>query len=144
MYKQCLENRNAISSKLNFLEIFQSRIFYIVILPKDILYAWVIYCIRYTVYFFRLVPGYFVYRGPDEIEEYYIYNISSYKTQVCNTDYIFASMSFKRSLLSFFLSVCLPTIIANLIGHMTNYFGSHKFDVAVGVNLTLLLVLTTM
>jgi hypothetical protein len=43
-----------------------------------------------------------------------------------------------------FLTENLPTIIANIIGHLTNWFHLTNFDTAVGVNLTLLLVLTTM
>ncbi len=63
---------------------------------------------------------------------------------MCGSDYIIGSVTFERSLLGFFLTVCLPTLIANIIGHFTNYFAEYKFDVAIGVNLTLLLVITTM
>ena len=51
---------------------------------------------------------------------------------------------FGRSLLGSLLTDCLPTIIANVIGHMTNYYSKYDFDVAIGVNLTILLVITTM
>ena len=40
------------------------------------------------------------------------------------------------------LTDCLPTIIVNIIGHLTNFF--HLFELSVGVNLTNLLVITTM
>ncbi len=50
----------------------------------------------------------------------------------------------QRELLGFLLTVCLPTIITFIMGHLTNYFHRNHFDAAVGVNLTLLLVLTTM
>jgi hypothetical protein len=33
---------------------------------------------------------------------------------------------------------------ANLIGHVSNYYDESHFDVAIGVNITILLVLTTM
>ena len=93
---------------------------------------------------FSLNPGYFIYKGSFEKDEYLIFNKSLYLTKMCDTSHIFASLTFKRGLLGFFLTVCLPTLISNFIGHTTNYFGETRFDVAIGVNLTLLLVLTTM
>jgi hypothetical protein len=89
------------------------------------------------------VPGHFIYNGPSAIDEYMISNLSIYETQLCKTDHIFASITMQRGLLGFFLTVCLPTLVANVIGHITNYFADSRFDVAIGVNLTLLLVLTT-
>ena len=50
---------------------------------------------------------------------------------------------FQRDLLGFVLAVCLPTMIAFLMGYLTNYFEENHFDAAIGVNLTILLVLTT-
>jgi hypothetical protein len=67
-----------------------------------------------------------------------------YSKEDCGTDCIHVRLIFERSLLGFFLTVCLPTLISNFIGHITNYLGESRFDVAIGVNLTLLLVLTTM
>ena len=49
-----------------------------------------------------------------------------------------------RNLDGFIMTTALPSIIANIIGHATNYFRQDYFDVAIGVNLTILLVLTTM
>jgi hypothetical protein len=94
--------------------------------------------------YFSLQPGYFIYRGSGEKDEYIIFNTTIFKTQLCGSNYVFASIVFGRSLLGFFLTVCLPSILAILIGHMTNFFGDNKFDVAIGVNLTLMLVITTM
>ena len=42
------------------------------------------------------------------------------------------------------ITTALPSVLANTVGHFTNYFGDDNFDAAVGVNLTILLVLTTM
>ena len=44
----------------------------------------------------------------------------------------------------FTMTTFLPTITANLMGHCTNHFGSEHFELAIGVNLTIMLVLTTM
>ena len=50
---------------------------------------------------------------------------------------------FSRTLNGFIFTTLLPTILANIVGHTTNYFGDH-FDAAIGVNLTIMLVITTM
>jgi hypothetical protein len=34
--------------------------------------------------------------------------------------------------------------LANLIGHVSNYYDEAHFDVAIGVNITIMLVITTM
>jgi hypothetical protein len=73
-----------------------------------------------------------------------VLNTTLTKSNICGANHTVAELSFNRSILGFFLTVCLPTIVANLIGHLTNYFGNEKFDAAIGVNLTLLLVITTM
>ena len=38
----------------------------------------------------------------------------------------------------------LPTVAANLIGYATNFFVDYAFEAALGVNLTIMLVITTM
>ena len=59
-------------------------------------------------------------------------------------DVIHGKMLLDRKLDGFIITTALPSIIANIIGHSTNYFRQDNFDVAIGVNLTILLVLTTM
>ena len=49
---------------------------------------------------------------------------------------------FGRNINRFIVTTAIPTITSNIIGHTTNYFGD--FEAAVGVNLTILLVLITM
>ena len=49
-----------------------------------------------------------------------------------------------RKLLGNILTVYVPTILLNLIGHSTNYFKSFFFEAVVTVNLTCMLVLVTM
>ena len=51
---------------------------------------------------------------------------------------------FGRNPMGFVLSSCLPAVIANLLGHTTNYFDEVYFELAIGVNLTIMLVITTM
>merc|ERR1719495_1437323 len=49
-----------------------------------------------------------------------------------------------RRLLSNTLTVYLPTILLNLIGHLTVYFKPFFFEAIITVNLTVMLVITTM
>ena len=48
----------------------------------------------------------------------------------------------QRRLLSLILTTFLPTIFITITGHMSNYF-KDSFDVIMGMNVTVLLVLTT-
>merc|ERR1719310_1944416 len=49
-----------------------------------------------------------------------------------------------RRLLSNILTVYLPTVLLNLIGHLTVYFKPFFFEAIITVNLTVMLVITTM
>jgi hypothetical protein len=53
-------------------------------------------------------------------------------------------IQFDRNLLGCALTTFLPTLISIAIAHITNFFGQESFDSSIGVNLTLLLVITTM
>ena len=55
-----------------------------------------------------------------------------------------ASLQFGRKLQTFILNTCLPTILANLVGHTTNFINRKFFHVTITVNLTVMLVITTM
>ena len=57
---------------------------------------------------------------------------------------IYGNVVLDRDLAGFLITTVIPTLFANIIGHATNYFDEGMFDAAVGVNLTILLVLTTM
>ena len=49
-----------------------------------------------------------------------------------------------RRLLGVFMTVYMPTILMNIIGHSTNYLRPLYFEAVISVNLTVMLVLTTM
>ena len=55
-----------------------------------------------------------------------------------------ASIRFGRQLQDFILNICLPTILANIVGHVTNYINRKYFHITITVNLTVMLVITTM
>merc|ERR1719317_87764 len=54
------------------------------------------------------------------------------------------SISLGRQLLGTILTIFLPTVLLNLIDHATNFFKAFFFEAVVTVNLTAMLVLTTM
>jgi hypothetical protein len=57
---------------------------------------------------------------------------------------VVAKIIFGRNVNGFLLTSCLPTIICDLVGHLTNFYFISDFEVATSVNLTLMLVITTM
>ena len=50
----------------------------------------------------------------------------------------------QRRLLSLILTAFIPTLILNVIGHMSNYFKEFFFEGLMSLNVTVMLVLTTM
>ena len=49
----------------------------------------------------------------------------------------------QRRLLSLILTTFIPTIILNVIGHMSNYFKEFFFEGIMSLNITVMLALTT-
>ena len=50
----------------------------------------------------------------------------------------------QRRLLSLILTTFLPTILMNIIGHMSNYYKENFFEGLMAMNVTVMLVLTTL
>ena len=50
----------------------------------------------------------------------------------------------QRRLLSLILTTFLPTILMNIIGHMSNYYKEEHFPHLMAMNVTVMLVLTTL
>ena len=50
----------------------------------------------------------------------------------------------QRRLLSLILTTFLPTILMNIIGHMSNYFKEDCFEGLMSMNVTVMLLLTTL
>ena len=61
-----------------------------------------------------------------------------------NLEYIQTFVVIQRKLLSIVLTTFIPTIILNVIGHMSNYFKEFFFEGLMSLNVTVMLVLTTM
>ena len=81
-----------------------------------------------------LTPGLLKYLGPAELTQYYVqrYSIGENK----NGKGLRTSITFGRRLLGTLLTVYLPTILLNVIGHATNFFKPFFFEAVVTVNLT--------
>ncbi len=50
----------------------------------------------------------------------------------------------QRRLLGLILTTFLPTILMNIVGHMSNYFKEDSFDGLMSMNVTVMLMLTTL
>ena len=73
------------------------------------------------------------------------YNVFfSVRFHIDEQNLILGKMVLVRNIKGFIITTALPSFLANIIGHMTNYFKEESFDAVIGVNLTILLVLTTM
>ena len=87
-------------------------------------------------------PSFAAYSGAEKIFEYVMVD-----HQMCyksNGNYVEFVFMLQRNYLSFVMTSFTPTVMAFLIAYSTNFFPQDSFDAAIGVNLTLLLVLTTM
>ena len=95
--------------------------------------------------FVELIVGSLKHQGPKELTRYFI---RDNKMFVVDLQSGFQGISFEvtlgRRLLATLLTVFLPTSLLNVIGHSTNYFKAFFFEAVVTVNLTVMLVLTTM
>ena len=94
--------------------------------------------------FVDLMPGTREYLGPKELTQYFVKRTGIEKYKKMGKKGVRVSITLGRRLLGVFLTVYFPTILLNLIGHSTNYFKAFFFEAVVTVNLTCMLVLTTM
>ena len=88
-----------------------------------------------------MFPDEFEYQGPIDLTEYTI-NKMSMDAKKDGTVRI--EISIHRRLLSLFLTTFLPTILLPMMGHVTNYFNDSFFEGKMAVNVTVMLMLTTM
>ena len=83
--------------------------------------------------------------GPVELTQYFIRNTEMNINLIGNKQQaVVFKVTLGRRLLGTVLTVFLPTILMNVVGHGANYFKAFFFEAVVSVNLTVMLVLTTM
>jgi len=79
-----------------------------------------------------------------DLSKYYIKQWKYQPKETNNGLGVEASIYLGRRLLSILTTVYIPSILLNIIGHITNYFKPFYFESAIAVNLTVMLVLTSM
>ena len=83
-----------------------------------------------------LSPGDLTYQGPEELTQYYVKNFMIGETMLDDIKVLRVSITLGRRLLGTILTVYLPTVLLNIIGHATNFFKPFFFEAVVTVNLT--------
>ena len=92
-----------------------------------------------------IVTGNLTYSGPVELTQYFIKKqVFSKRRDNQGVKITFVSIFLGRRLLSIILTVFVPTLILNIVGHSSNYFKEFFFEAVISVNVTAMLVLTTM
>ena len=84
------------------------------------------------------------YIGSPDLSLYYLLGKAQKNRVVGSTRRVVVELVFGRRLLSIILTVFIPTLLLNLIGHSTNYFKPFFFEAVISLNVTVMLVLTTM
>ena len=85
------------------------------------------------------------YSGPLDLTQYFIKKkvfldkINDTGMKILHVDFYLG-----RPLLSIILTVFAPTVILNIVGHSSNYFKEFFFEAVISLNVTVMLVLTTM
>ena len=85
------------------------------------------------------------YSGPLDLTQYFIKKkVFLDKMNNKRVKILYVDFYLGRRLLSIVLTVFAPTIILNVVGHSSNYFKEFFFEAVISVNVTAMLVLTTM
>ena len=81
------------------------------------------------------------YQGPVELTQYFVRDTQMFLELLKDEQQaIVLEATLGRRLLGTLLTIFLPTILLNVIGHATNYFKAFFFEAVVSVNLTVMLV----
>ena len=84
------------------------------------------------------------YLGPTDLVQYFIRDTSMVTTLDNGRQGVRVYVVMGRRILSSILTVYLPTVLLNIMGHITVFFKPFFFEAIITVNLTVMLVLTTM
>ena len=92
-----------------------------------------------------ILVGTLEYSGPLELVQYFVKKQTFHKEELeGGIGVLYVDIYLGRRLLSIILTVFAPTVILNLVGHASNYFREFFFEAVISVNVTAMLVLTTM
>ena len=92
----------------------------------------------------KLSNGSLEYWGPVELAQYFVRSTVMQEFEYRDRGGVRVLVVFGRRLLSNILTVYVPTVLLNTMGHITVYFKPFFFEAIITVNLTVMLVLTTM
>ena len=84
------------------------------------------------------------YSGPLDLTQYFIRKRKMYSRKVSGRKMVFVDVFLGRRLLSIIMTVFIPSIILNFVGHASNFFKEFFFEAIISVNVTTMLVITTM
>ena len=82
--------------------------------------------------------------GPTEHKQYAVTGCKMEVTKFQGQQILKVEVMLERKLLGLVLTIFFPTLLLNIISYFTSFFGDSFFPVAVTVNLTSMLVLTTL
>ena len=82
--------------------------------------------------------------GRRELTQYFVKKDSIFKSSVDGRKAIQIEIVLGRRLLFIILTIFAPTLILNLVGHTSSYFKEFFFEAVISINVTVMLVLTTM
>ena len=99
-----------------------------------------------TGLYVNLLKDEFEYLGKKDLSVYFVRETRFVETNstVNTTTDVRVEILLGRRLLSVITTVYTPTVLLNIIGHITHYFKPFFFESALSVNLTVMLVLTSM
>ena len=97
-----------------------------------------------TAKFIDLLPGNLSYSGSPDLAQYYVMSHTIFSSSIEGKRGVQVSITLGRRLLGTILTVYVPTVLLNIIGHATNYFKDFFFEAVVTINLTCMLVLVTL
>ena len=84
------------------------------------------------------------YIGSKDLTQYYLRGKNQKRETQKGHQLVIVELMFGRRLLSLILTVFIPTVLLNLIGHCANFFKPFFFEAVISLNVTVMLVLTTM
>ena len=95
--------------------------------------------------FVKLTANVLKYNGPTDLTQYFVKSSEIFNNITDNVaEGIEVRVHLGRRLLSMFMTTYLPTLLICMVSFSTNHFQSYYFEASVTVNLTSLLVLTTL
>ena len=88
----------------------------------------------------QFISDEFKYLGPKDLTEYNVKKIGAF---ILDDGKLRVEIFVQRRLMSLILTAFLPTIILNIMGHMSNHFKEFFFEGIMSLNVTIMLALTT-